>query len=61
MFSRFFTGGREKEGSGRDGVGGIDKTPTHKTHLCSTVCSQAPTAQLMRWAQELHCHLCSPK
>ena len=37
---------------------GVDKTPTHKTHLCGTVCSQARTAQLMRLAQELHCHLC---
>ena len=35
-----------------------DSTPTHKTRLCSTVCSQACTAQLMRMAQELHCHLC---
>ena len=24
----------------------VDRTPTHKTHLCSTVCSQARTAQL---------------
>ena len=34
---------------------------THKTHLCITGCSQARTAQLMRLAQELHCHLCAPK
>ena len=40
----------------------VDRTPTHKTHLCSTVCSQAVrTAQLMRLAQELHCHLCAPQ
>ena len=38
-----------------------DKTPTHKTHLCITGCSQARTAQLMRLAQELHCHLCAPE
>ena len=38
----------------------VDRTPTHKTHLCSTVCSQACTAQPMRFAQELHCHLCAP-
>ena len=39
----------------------VDWTPTHKTHLCSTVCSHAPTAQLTRLAQELHCHLCVAK
>ena len=39
----------------------MDRTRTHKTHLCSTVCSQARTAQLTRLAQELHCHLCAPK
>ena len=39
----------------------VDRTPTHNTHLCSTVCSQARTAQLMRLAQELHCHLCALK
>ena len=39
----------------------VDRTPTHKTHLCSAVCSQARTAQLMRLAQELHCDLCAPK
>ena len=38
-----------------------DRTPTHKTHPCITGCSQARTAQLMRLAQELHCHLCAPK
>ena len=41
--------------------GWVDSTPTHKTHVCSTVCSQARTAQLMRLAQELHCHHCAPK
>ena len=39
----------------------VDRTPTHKTHLCSTVSSQARAAQLMRLAQELLCHLCSLK
>ena len=36
---------------------GVDRTPTHKTHLCCTVCSQARTAQPMNLAQKLHCHL----
>ena len=31
------------------------------THSQDTLCSQARTAQLMRLAQELHCHLCAPK
>ena len=29
----------------------VDKTPTHNTHLCSTVCPQARIAQLTRLAQ----------
>ena len=41
----------------------VDKTPTHNTHLCSTVCSQARNAQTTRLAQgpaqELQCHLCA--
>ena len=43
----------------RNGTEPVDTTPTRKTHLCSTVCSQARTAQLMRLAQELHRHLCA--
>ena len=39
----------------------VDRTSTHKTHLCSTVCSQARTAQQVRLAQEWHFHLCAPK
>ena len=42
-------------------TGSVDRTPTHKTRLWSTVCSQARTEQPMRLAQELHCHLCAPK
>ena len=45
----------------RKSTGSVDRTPTHKTHLCSTICSQARTAQLMRLAQELHCYLCAPE
>ena len=39
----------------------VDRTPTHNTHLCSTVCSQARNAQLTRLAQdqEFHCLLCA--
>ena len=29
----------------------VDKTPTHNTHLCSTVCSQARNAHTTRLAQ----------
>ena len=31
------------------------------TNLCSSVCSQARTAQLMRLLKNCVCHLCSPK
>ena len=37
------------------------RTPTHNTHLCSTVCSQARNAHTTRLAQELHCHRCAPE
>ena len=37
----------------------VDRTRTHNTHLCSTVCSQARNAHTTRLAQELHCHLCA--
>ena len=39
----------------------VDRTPTHDTPLCSTVCSQARNAHTKRLAQELHCHLCAPE
>ena len=49
------------EGIPENRRGDVDRTLSHKTHVCSTVCSQARTAQLMRLAQELDCHLCAPK
>ena len=44
---------REKETSD------VDRAPTHKTHLCSTVCSQGRTAQLNALGSKiaLSCHL----
>ena len=32
----------------------VDRTPTHNTHLCRTVCSQARNAHTTCLAQELH-------
>ena len=40
---------------------GVDRTPTHDTHVCSAVCSQARNAHTTHLAQELHCHLCAPE
>ena len=40
---------------------GVDWTPTHNTHLCSAVSSQARNAHTTRLAQELHYHLCAPE
>ena len=42
-------------------VWGVDRTTTHDTHLCSTVCSQAGNAHTTLLAQELRCHLSAPK
>ena len=39
----------------------VDRTRTHNTHLCSTVCSQMRNAHTTRLAQELRCHLCAPE
>ena len=38
-----------------------DRSATHNTHLCSTVCSQARNAHTSRLAQESHCHLGAPE
>ena len=50
----------------RKSTGSVDRTPTHNTHLCSTVCSEARNAHhalgsRASTAQELHCHLCAPE
>ena len=49
------------EGIPENRWGSVDRTPTHKTHLCSTISSQSRTAQLIRLAEDLHCYLCAPK
>ena len=36
----------------RKSTGCVDRTPTHKTHLCTTVWSQARTAHSMRLGQD---------
>ena len=47
---------------------GVDRTPTHNTHLCSTVCSQARKAHHALGSRPtrlkshgLLCHLCAPE
>ena len=44
-------------------MGSVDGTPTHYTHLCSTVCSQARNAHhaLGSSLHGLQCHLCAPE
>ena len=44
-------------------TGGVDRTPTHNTHLCSTVWSQARNANHALGSSNngLQCHLCSPE
>ena len=49
------------EGIPENRRGSVDRTPTHDTHLCSTVCSQARNAHTTCLARELHCHLCAPE
>ena len=45
----------------RKSTGVVGSTPTHNTHLCSRVCSQARNAHATRLAQELQCHLYAPE
>ena len=46
-----------------DGIpetGGVDRTPTHNTHLCSTVCSEARNAS-QAWLMNCTTSLCALK
>ena len=51
----------------RNSTGCVDKTPTHRTHLCNTVCSQSAPHNDCAWLgsssrPSVICkHLCAPK
>ena len=45
----------------RKSTDGVDRTPTHKTHQCSTVCSQARNAHTTRSPEELRIIFVHPK